>query len=307
VNFSGIGITFLGFVHFLDEDAESRVQKMYKAEASVKKIFVHNGGFGDNLWVEPVVRHFLSKKEEVLIITPHPCIFENYPNNHLYINRFDKVFPLLEKPVFLKFEEKPCMHYLECFCRQAKIAHIKLNEPELHLSKIEKERQIQRRYAVFHLETSEQLPYRKVYGVDWKKVVQYVRSIGLEPVQISEKDQNLIAPWFRTRNFRHIMALIYNCDLFIGFDSGPSHIAASFHIPSVIFFGSVNPQFRQLNHDQKIYMQNPCLFPHCYHEVHDARGQPCRLVKGKTPPPCCIHDSENVITAISQLFNRSGV
>ena len=60
--------------------------------------------------------------------------------------------------------------------------------------------------------------------------------LGLEPIQISGIGENLVAPWVKTEDFRQVMSLVYNADLFIGHDSGPSHIAASMEIPSVIFF-----------------------------------------------------------------------
>ncbi|NDE63279.1 MAG: hypothetical protein EB053_02870 [Chlamydiae bacterium] len=76
----------------------------------MKKIFVRNNGFGDNIWTEPIVRHFLSEGEEVLIFTPFDCIFEQYPSSRLYLNCHEKIFPLNEHPIDLRFQEKPKMH-----------------------------------------------------------------------------------------------------------------------------------------------------------------------------------------------------
>lgn len=270
---------------------------------NLKKIFVRNMGFGDNIWTEPVVRYFLAKGEEVLIQTPHPYLFDHYPSPHLFVNCPDKIFPLLNWPIDLKLEENPRIHYLAGFYKQAGIVDAELSYPQLHLSEAEKKRKIPKKYALFHLEKyGNTANFRNVYGVNWTEVIQYVRSRGLEPIQISKKGENLIAPWFPTQDFREIMSLIYNSDLFIGLDSGPSHIAASMRIPSVIFFGSVNPMFRHLDRHKKIFLQNSCPFAHCYHDAPTIYGKPCRFVGKKGQPPCCIQDSHRVIQAINALL-----
>ena len=103
------------------------------------------------------------------------------------------------------------------------------------------------------------------------------------------------------------MSLVYNADLFIGHDSGPSHIAAALEIPSVIFFGSVNPYFRHLDNNKKVFMQSPCPFAHCYHEIPNSLGQPCRLVGHREAPPCCIHTTDQVIEAITKVYGEVSV
>lgn len=271
-------------------------------QSILRKIFVQNVGFGDNIWAEPIVRHFLAQGEEVLIQTPHPSIFDHYPSSRLFVNDPEKIFPLLHWPILLKFEEHPQMHYLACFQKQAGIA-AKLSYPQLHLSEEEKKRKIPKKYAIFHLEKyNNESNFRNVYGIDWKKVVKYVQAQGLEPIQISKKGCNLIAPWFPTLNFREVISLIFNSSLFIGLDSGPSHIAASMQIPSVIFFGSVNPLLRHLDSDKKVFLQNACPFAHCYHDIPNSFGKPCRIVSKKKPPPCCIQDADRVIKAVEYLL-----
>jgi hypothetical protein len=272
----------------------------------MKKIFVRNNGFGDNIWTEPIVRHFLSEGEEVLIFTPYPCIFEHYPSSRLYLNNPEKIFPLSEHPIDLRFQEKPKMHYLKAFQEQAGIIDLKLTYPRLHLSEKEKKRKIQKRYAILHLDPySTKYIFRNSYGIEWSQVVAFIRYLGLEPIQISGIGENLIAPWVKTEDFRQVMSLVYNADLFIGHDSGPSHIAAALEIPSVIFFGSVNPYFRHLDKNKKVFLQSPCPFAHCYHEIPNSLGQPCRLVGLHEAPPCCIHTTDKVIEAIAKVYSEA--
>ena len=262
---------------------------------------MRNRGFGDVIWTEPVVRYFLAQGEEVLLFTKHETIFRNYPSDRLYINKPEMALPLSELPIILQFGEHPHMHYLQAFGLQACIPDLPLTYPQLHLSPREKKRKIEKRYAVLHLDFyPDRSNYRNVYGVDWKQVVDHLRQKGLEVIQISKKGKELFAPWFPTRNFRQVMSLIYHSDLFIGLDSGPSHIAAAMNIPAVIFFGSVNPKYRHLDSRNKVFLQSPCPFAHCYHERLGVFGQPCRLVPAK--PPCCIQDASRVINAIGSLL-----
>jgi ADP-heptose:LPS heptosyltransferase len=270
---------------------------------SLKTIIARNRGFGDNIWTEPIVRHFLAKGEEVLIQIAHPYIFDHYPSSKLFVNCLEKIFPMVDWPIDLKFQEKPRMHYLEAFRQQAGISDMEISYPKLYLSEAEKKRKIPQRYAILHLDKYENKNnFRNVYGVNWEKVISYIRSRGLEPIQISGVGLDLVAKWFPTQDLREVMSLIYNSDLFIGLDSGPSHIAASMSIPSVIFFGSVNPKFRHLDRHKKVFLQSPCPLAHCYHEIPNSFGQPCQLVKENEQPPCCIHNSDQVIEAIASLL-----
>ncbi|HCJ82832.1 MAG TPA: hypothetical protein DHV52_00610 [Parachlamydiales bacterium] len=269
----------------------------------LKTILVRNIGFGDNIWTEPLVRHLLAQGEEVLVQIAHPCIFDHYPSTRLFVNCLEKFFPMKNWPIDLKFQEMPRMHYLEAFRQQAGISDLPLSYPKLYLSEEEKQRKISHKYVIFHLDKYQNIQnFRNVYGVHWEKVIRYLRSRKLESIQISGKGLDLITTWFPTQDLRQVMSLIYNSELFIGLDSGPSHIAASMGIPSVIFFGSVNPKFRHLDEHKKVFLQSPCPWAHCYHEMPYSFGQLCRFVQEHEPPPCCIYDADRVIEAVSTLI-----
>jgi ADP-heptose:LPS heptosyltransferase len=101
------------------------------------------------------------------------------------------------------------------------------------------------------------------------------------------------------------MQLINHCRLFIGLDSGPSHIAASLGKPSLIFFSSVNPAFRHFAENfHGVFLQQPCEFAGCYHEVTGGKGQPCRFVGDAGIPPCTVHTAESVINAIATFLEE---
>ncbi len=269
----------------------------------MKTIFAQNNGYGDILWVEPIVRHFLAEGEEVFLNTTAPSLFDNYPSDLLYVNRLEKLFPLSDYPIELRFQDHPKMHHLEAYCLAAGISNMELSYPKLYLSPEEKKRKIEKEYALFHLDRYENARnFRNVYGVDWEEVVRYVRSQGLEPIQISKEGADLVTTWHPTQDFREVISLISHAKLFIGLDSGPSHVAAAMRIPSVLFFGSVNPMYRHLDRIKKVFLQSPCPFAHCYHGKPGTFGEPCRRVEQGQAPPCCIQDTSRVIDAIRQIL-----
>lgn len=91
-------------------------------------------------------------------------------------------------------------------------------------------------YAVLHIDKNP-LNHRNIYGIDWKEVVKYIQGLGLKVIQISKNGEDLYGEWYKTRDMREVMSLVYNASLFVGLDSGPSHIAGCFEIPSAIFLG----------------------------------------------------------------------
>ena len=113
----------------------------------MKTIFAQNNGYGDILWVEPIVRHFLAEGEEVFLNTTAPSLFDNYPSDLLYVNRLEKLFPLSDYPIELRFQDHPKMHHLEAYCLAAGISNMELSYPKLYLSPEEKKRKIEKEYA----------------------------------------------------------------------------------------------------------------------------------------------------------------
>ncbi len=269
-------------------------------------IFLRNGGFGDALWTEPIVRYFLDRGHRVDLFCRHVSVFAHYPSDRLRLNDFKPLFPPPLEPISLDFFEWPKMHVLEAFRIQANIPAMELSLPRLHLTPKEKERKIQEKYAILHLDPYKRdKNFRNAYGIQWEKVLRFIKEQNLTPLQISAKKTPCIGKYVPTNSFRDVMSLMLHANLFIGLDSGPSHIAAAMRIPSVLFFGSVNPAYRHLDTMNKVFLQSPCPFAHCYHDplVEGLQiKQACRLVPPKQRPPCCIHDTERVIEAIRSVL-----
>jgi len=274
-----------------------------------------SSAFGDVLWTEPVVRYFLENNKRVKIITDFPEAFYNYPDSNLFFGKklknIDKGISSFKKKIGLKgyvidlnkaYERRPKMHVLEAYFEQAGIKDTPLTYPRLYLTEDEKKNKFNKPYVVLHIEKN-RLNYRSIYGVNWAGVVKFITEQGIEVIQLSTTGEDIYGKWVKTASFRDVMSVIYNSKIFIGADAGPSHIAASLAIPSLIFFGAINPKYRHLQSFNGSFLQQPCEFAGCYHEVVSLEGQVCRLVGSAGIPKCSLHTTEMVIERINALLS----
>jgi len=271
--------------------------------------------FGDVLWTEPLIRYFIEKSEVVNMVTDYPEVFYNYPSKNLILNqrirnthkRIDnfrvKLFGCKSRIIDLNnaYERRPKMHVLEAYFEQAGIKDAPLTYPKLYLSDAEKKNKFDKPYAVLHIEKN-RLNFRNIYGVNWAEVVKFIKQQGMEVLQLSTTGEDIYGNWVKTPSFREVMSVICNSKFFIGADSGPGHIAASLAVPSLIFFGAINPKYRRLQNFNGSFLQQPCEYAGCYHEVFGSEGQECRLVGYMGAPKCSLHKTESVISAINSAL-----
>ena len=177
--------------------------------------------------------------------------------------------------------------------------------PKIYLDK-EENKISNKKYVVLHLENSLGKNYRNVYGINWNLISKHLSDAGYEVLQIGKDNRNIQNSIYKeTNNLRSLISLINKAKIFIGMDSGPSHIAASLKIPSLIFFGSVNSEYRHLNSEFKgLILQQNCEYAGCYHDVISHTGQTCKLVGDKGIPKCCLHTNEYVIKKIDLLIEK---
>ena len=101
---------------------------------------------------------------------------------------------------------------------------------------------------------------------------------------------------------REMIALLSKASLFIGLDSGPSHIATALGVPSVLFFGAVNPWYRHFPELLKgLILQGACPYAGCFHDAPDPETMVCRLVGAEGLPICSVHSTESVVEAVRAL------
>lgn len=281
----------------------------YKETVIIKR----TGAMGDVIQTEPVLEYFYNNGYKVIL--------ETLPNfEYLFLNHYFPIqFPsqvdkrLLSKAktfnLDMAYEVKPKQLHLKSYFEFCGISDYKLRNPKLSLGfPINNETKLfSGKYCVLHLDEREQ-PHRNIYGIDWEIVVIKLREMGYYVINCGKgrhpKIPNAIEMNITNENF--LCFVVGGADLFIGIDSGLSHIASSFNVPSILFFGSVNPEYIHADLSNKICIHNHnkkvCELPFCWHESITTKGQDCIVDKGN--PPCSQFKTNQVIEAIEKFKNK---
>ena len=275
---------------------------------------------GDVLWLEPVLPQLSKQYKKVYLYTNFYELYDNYPIKNVVVKKIPSGFcRIFLKLLNIFFKEKK-YHRLDGYCYEAFPKMHILNAyqtyfnlgktqqyPKLYLAEQEKNSRLlsEQEYAIIHLEPNAQLNFRKVYGINWNDIVLALQNRGIKTVLVGNNPEPIEGANIFKGSLRELIQVIKNAKFFIGVDSGPSHIAASLEVPSLIFFGAVNPLYR---HYAKLFkgafLQQPCEFAGCYHEVISSSGQTCKLVGDSGIPKCCVHTTEGVVNSIDQLLKK---
>ena len=271
---------------------------------------------GDVLWIEPLIRHLAQKYYFVVVNTLYAELFENYPLKNVYFSknqhRLIKIFREISKALFGSigfldldnvYEKSPRIHILRAYFIAAGYPDAPLSYPMIYplaRNKISHKK----KNVVIHLSApSFQKNFRTIEGIDWVQIKNYFENRDFNVIGISDDPihtnfySEIINP-----SIQELITIIDDCNLFIGLDSGPAHIAVSLKKPSIVFFGSVNPEYRFLMNDfnGKI-MQQPCIYAGCYHNFLDSAKRHCLLVDESVAAPCCRFKTEELLSAIESL------
>lgn len=276
---------------------------------------IRRKALGDVLWIEPVIEQLSKQHKKVVVYTKFNTLFENYPlKNVVFKDKLPVIDKLLGWINIFRFihldgayESRPRMHVLHAYQEAAKVQQTD-QYPKLYLSDFERKEFIEEKpYVVLNLHTPSEKNYRKVYGIEWDAVVAYLAAQNFQVIYAGRQPSKIPGVKYLDTSIRQLIALIYNASLFIGLDSGPGHIAAALKVPSLLFFGSVNPEYRHFkNLHDAIIMQKPCDFAGCYHEKTGAlHGNSCRFVGDEGAPPCTVHTTEEVINNLSKLISQN--
>ena len=264
-----------------------------------KIVLARKAAMGDIIMMEPVMEWVHKKGYEVVLDIEKKWmpLFKSlpYPVKHLSETLAKEKIPGLNFD--MAYEMRPQQLALKSYYE-----HVQIQDGEIRNSNLEyyvpEGRKLFRQYVVVHVNQTD-MPYRNIYGVDWRDVEIYLKESGYEVIQIGD-DSVKIGTWVNTQDIETLMYVIAGADLFIGSDSGPAHIAVGCKIPSVIFFGSVNPMYRFSSLDNIWIMQSPCEKKSCYHSVVGVSGTPCLM--GDKVPRCSIHTTESLIEGIKSLI-----
>ncbi len=156
-------------------------------------------------------------------------------------------------------------------------------------------------YAVFHVTAAY---FTKQWPVErFRRIAGYVqKELSLEPIMIAGPGEGAVFEHLRgftcldNLDVRLLKSLLAGARLFVGNDSGPAHIAASFGVPCVVIFGSSNSTHWR-----------PWKAPHAVVETPwDCKPCPGDRCYAFDEPRCILSvEARTVEQAISELLQRA--
>ena len=165
-----------------------------------------------------------------------------------------------------------------------------------------------KKYALIHADIRPE-PHRNIYNFDWTKPVKVLKSLGYEVFQVGTSNVEIPGTiQLRTPGTVFLMGVVAGADMFLGIDSGISHIASAFDIPSIIFFGSVNPRVIHPSlvnkdiihrHDGFMSRNRVCDRPFCWSAALSTNGQDCYVNKEEPP---CTQFTDQVSRVVESIF-----
>ncbi len=283
------------------------------------KYIIRKRALGDVLWIEPIIRALSAQYKSLVVYTKYNDLFENYPFKNVIFKHklsfFEKCLVALEKKMHTNYlsinlegayEKHPLIHFLNAYQLEAGLPQTR-EYPKIYLSEAEKTlKKFNHQYVVLHLESFSDRSYRQIYGIDWNEVVTYLKTQGSTVVQIGLKGAKLEGTTYTSTSIRELISLIYHSSLFIGIDSGPSHIAASLGVNTITFFGAINPLLRHFPELLNgVMMKQPCETFNCHHGGYDTSFLTCQALNDSGVPACCMYKTEDVILKIEELLKRN--
>jgi hypothetical protein len=270
----------------------------FKSPIIVKR----TAAMGDVIMMEPLLEYLSNKGYQIYLDTNPDWIslFEHLPYKVKHVSQLVSKDAVGIINMDMAYEKTPKQLILKSYYES-----IGINDGEIRNANLNfytpNEARLFRKYAVVHINHTD-MPYRNIHGIDWYTIDMRLKEMGYEVIQIGD-DRQKCGTWMNTQSIKTLMYLIGGASLFIGSDSGPAHIAIGCKIPSVLFFGSVNPDYRIANYDSIEIIQGECPNAGCYHSVVGVSGSGC--VMGDLIPRCSIHNTWNVLGAIRKISNSN--
>lgn len=257
------------------------------------------GAMGDVIQVEPVLEYYHKKGCRVVLKTL-PQFYSLFASHYFPVESFDtlnKALPYKYIDLDMAYEVKPKQLHLKSYYEMCGITDGELRNPKLNFVATPEIKIFKQKYVVIHIDKRPQQG-RNVMGIEWFSVANYLQSKGLLVIQIGKNEADVIPGAIKMNTIAEPMLayVISGCDLFIGVDSGPSHIAVATGRKCILFFGNVNPYFIHADFkdgDISPIYNNKCDMQFCWHETIGTTGVDCYIDKEK--PPCAKFDTDDLI------------
>lgn len=282
--------------------------KPYQPTVIIKR----TAAMGDVILVEPVLHYFYKKGYRVVLDTLDQfyMLFVNhyFPVQHL--KKIDgRLLPRAEHyNLDMAYEAFPAQNRLKSYYQFCGIKDGEMRNPKLSLGfELHYGTKLSPKFCIIHLEGIRQSG-RNVFGVDWESVVANIQARGYTVFQVGKRNVPLIknAIYLNTMNENFLCWAVGSADFFIGIDSGVSHVASAFNVPSILFFGNTNPEVVHVDLSNKVILTNHvssspiCNKPYCWHEQIGLESNDCYI--NPQLPPCAKYTTAQVLEALDQLI-----
>lgn len=260
---------------------------------------------GDIVMMEPIIDYYAKRNYRVILDVPHDCfsLFQNQEYPVMHIDQWRQQFgePENIKTISLQmgYEVRPKQLALKSYYEMCGIQDGEIRNPRLKFP-VDATTKMFDKYIVMHIDDTG-MAHRNVHGVNWQFVIDDLESQGYRVFTIGNGVKKY-GTWMNTRTKQMLMYLLAGADYFIGIDSGVAQVAVALNVKSVIFFGSVIPEYRYADLSNIDVIQNVCPLQKdgCYHSVVSEVGVECEV--DKNLPPCITHTTESLITRLKTII-----
>lgn len=261
---------------------------------------------GDVIQTEPLLEYFHLRGHPVYLDT-NPGYYQLF-GRHFYpvrdFAKFDKeVIKHRLINLDLAYEVTPQQLHLKSYFEMAGVTDYVLRNPKLNYQVVNENR-LFKKYVVVHIDERD-TPYRNVYDVDWRRVAVHLEDQGYTVIQVGKGVHENCGLFINTVTDVMALWLVAGASLFIGIDSGISHMAVATGVKSVIMFGSVNPAFIHADMSRIFVIQNACPIQNdgCWHSAPGTTGVECAVEGKQDKPPCCVFSTFQIIDTINKSLD----
>lgn len=236
---------------------------------------------GDVVQLEPVLEYYYKKGYRVILDTL-PQFFNLFLQHYFKVyhpNELDQRLKYRVINLDMSYESKPTQLHLKSYFEFCGIEDYELRNPKLSMRFDPQKEKLFPKYCVLHIDKRPQ-EARNIQGdIDWEVVVSTLKAKGYDTIQIGYGEREKIkgAIQMFTPTELMLMWVVGGANMGIFVDSGPSNIAVAYNVPSIIFFGSVEPKYihADLSNIEVIQLNDVCSKPKCWHSIIGTEGVEC--------------------------------